>query len=603
MKTVISHIIVVTLSLIISCKSEKQDIQWYTFEEGITQAKKQDKLILLDIYAKWCHWCNVMENTTYRNKVVIKLIKEHYIPIRVDADQRPDLNKKYNQGGLPSTVILTPEAKIVYGTIYVPPEDMIKLLQQFAKMSKQEIQEYIDRNQMLQELHQKKFERVTQKKYIKKSYLDFVYKILEKKFDQEHGGFKGSPKFPQEELVYFLILYSLFNQPAKEFLEKTLHGYSLLIDKEEGGIYRYGTLTDWTEPHYEKLLKDQADISVMFFNAFSFLGKENLKKYANLLVFFMEKKLYDPKTGYFYNSQGADIVNEKGTLLFTGEEFFPKPKEEREKIIKNLGYSPKIDKSIYFPMNALASRAFLYSYMYNQNRNHLHIGIKTLEKIIKEGFTSKGIKYSPTIDSYYLNSQVYTLETLLVAYQITSQPKYLKLIKKLISILDKNYFSKKIRIYTDQKDIGLNTKKISFIDDIISLNARLCRVMYGISLLEGDLSYKEKADSIIAVLPRSFHLYTAVSYYLFHYSPLATHIIGNQKDKDPFLRYAFTAFPLWSFSQFIDKKDRKTLEKLGYKPPKDTTAYICGINICFKEETNPKNLKRDIFSTFKIYIQ
>ncbi len=592
------------LIFVFSCKQQQsEEIHWYSFEEGLKLAKQQDKLVLLDIYAKWCHWCNVMENTTYRNKAVIKLIKKYYVPVRVDADERPDINKKYNQGGLPSTVILTPDGEIVYGTIYVPPEDMVKLLTQFARMPKEDIKEFVERNKMLKEVHFKKFQRITSKKDIKKSYLDFVYKILEKRFDNDYGGFKGAPKFPVEELPYFLMLYSIFNKPVKNFLEKTLYGYANLIDKIEGGIFRYGTQADWSKPHYEKLLKDQADLSVMYFNAYSFLEKEDFLKFANLLISFMEKRLYDSSKGYFYNSQGADIVDEKGTLLMTGEEFFEKTKEEREKIIKTLGYSPRIDKSIYFPMNALASKAFLYSSIYNKNSKHLKIGLTTLNNIIKDSLTDKGIKYSLKIDKYYLNSQVYSLEALLVAYEITSDYKYMKLIKKLINILDKFYYSKNIGIYTDMEDVGLNIKRISFIDDIVSLNARLCRVLYAVALLENEISYKQKADNIISSLPRGFHLYTAIAYYLYHYSPLGTHIVGFPEDKQKFIYYSFTAFPFWNFSQFVNKQNKEKVQKLGYNPQKQTTAFICSIQLCFKQETVPENIKTDIFSIFKSYSQ
>ncbi len=604
-RTFLLILVLLTVIYTVSCKPQKahEEIRWYSFEEGLKLAKEQKKLVLLDIYAKWCHWCNVMENTTYRNKAVIKIIKKYYIPVRVDADQRPDINKKYNQGGLPSTVILTPDGEIVYGTIYVPPEDMVKLLQQFAKMSSEEIQEFVQRNKMIKELHFKKFERTTTKKEIKRSYLDFVFKVLERKFDTEVGGFKGAPKFPVEELPYFLMLYSIFNKPVKDFLEKTLYGYARLIDKVEGGIFRYGTQPDWSLPHYEKLLKDQADISVMYFNAYSFFENSDFLNYANLLISFMENRLYDRKTGYFYNSQGADIVDEKGTLLMTGEEFFLKSKEERQQIIKSLGYSPRIDRSIYFPMNALASKAFLYSFMYNNKKNHKQIGLTVINNIIKDGLTDKGIKYSAKIDRYYLNSQVYTLEALLVAYQISSDDKYMNLIRKLISILDKYYFSKEIGIYTDMEDVGLNIKRISFIDDLVSLNARLCRVLYAVALLENDISYKEKADNVISSLPRGFHLYTAIAYYLYHYSPLGTHIVGYEKDKDKFLYHSFTAFPFWNFTQFVSFKDEEKIQKLGYNPQKQTTAFICSIQLCFKQETDPDNIKADIFSIFKSYTQ
>ncbi len=591
--------------ILLSCKVQKEpvEIKWYSFEEGLKIAKKEKKLVLLDIYAKWCHWCNVMENTTYRNKAVIKLINKYYIPVRVDADQRPDINKKYNQGGLPSTVILTPDGEIVYGTIYVPPEDMVKLLNQFAKMSEEDIQLFVERNKMLRESYIKKFERITAKKEIKKGFVEFAFKVLERKFDRNYGGFKGAPKFPIEELPYFLMLYSIFNKPVKDFLEKTLYGYSKLIDRVEGGIFRYATKHDWTAPHYEKLLKDQAELSIMYFNSYSYLENRNFLKFANMLIRFMENKLYDKKTGYFYSSQGADIVDEHGTLLMTGEEFFNLSEEERKRVVKSLGYSPNIDKSVYFSTNALAGKAFLYSYMYNGNHKHLKVGKRVIDNILQDGFTEKGVKYSKNTDKFYLNTQVYTLESLLVLYQITSESEYLKKIKELIEILDRYYFSEKIGLYTDMEEVGLSLKRISFLDDIVSLNVRLARVLYGLALLENETEYKEKADKIISSLPTDFNLYTAIAYYLYHYSPLGIHIVGYEKDRENFLKESFTSFPFWVFSQFINHSQKDKIQKLGYNPQKETTAFICSLKLCFKRETIPDNIKPDVFDIFRSYVE
>ncbi|WP_297890354.1 DUF255 domain-containing protein, partial [Sulfurihydrogenibium sp.] len=124
---------------IVSCTSGNE-IKWYSFEEGLKKAKKENKLILLDISAKWCHYCNLMETTTYSDKEIIKIVNNNYVAIKVDADLRKDLNKKYNQGGLPTTAILTPDGELIYGNLYLPPEDMKKILLHFLNLSKNEIE-------------------------------------------------------------------------------------------------------------------------------------------------------------------------------------------------------------------------------------------------------------------------------------------------------------------------------------------------------------------------------------------------------------------------------------------------------------------------------
>ncbi len=133
------------------------EIKWFSYEDGIKKARSEKKLILLDIYAHWCHWCNVMENTTYRDQKVVTLISQYFVPIRVDAEERPDLNKKYNQGGLPTTVIMDNEGEILWGGIYVSPEDMEKLLSYFLSLDEKQIKKIAELNKKKQEKAYKRF--------------------------------------------------------------------------------------------------------------------------------------------------------------------------------------------------------------------------------------------------------------------------------------------------------------------------------------------------------------------------------------------------------------------------------------------------------------
>ena len=595
-------VLLFSIIFFVSCsKKENSEIKWLTFEEGLKKAQKENKLILMDIYGKWCHWCNVMENTTYRNRKVIELIKKYYIPVRVDADKYPDINKKYNQGGLPSTLILDKNGNIVFGGIYIPPDDMIKVLSKFAKMTPQEIQEYVEKNKKIQEQRFKRFFKKTKEKEINPTLIDITYQVLSRKFDEFYGGIMGAPKFPNEELPYFLMLHSLFNNSTNSHLVKTLDGYSKLIDPVEGGIYRYGTMEDWSEPHYEKLLKDQGELSVLFFDSYSFLKDRKYLEYANKILDFAKNKLYDKKTGLFFNSQGADIIDEHGTILVTGEDFFTKSKEEREEIIKSVGYAPNIDKTIYFGNNSLIAKALFYSYVFNNNLEDLRIAETVLKNIEKYGLTKNGIKHAKDIDKYYLNGQVYYLEALITAYQITGKKEYFNKILNFSNLMIKKFYSKEVGIFTDFGKVGLNLKRISFIDDIYSLNSRMVKNLYGVFVFSEEDKYKTVMEKLVKSLPRELKLSIALAYYFYLYPPLITHIIGSEKDKDIFVKYGFQAFPYYNYVQFIDKNDKKMLEKIGYNAEKNTVAYICNFQTCFKKETVAENLRKDVFSIFKNY--
>lgn len=589
------------LFLLIINISFASETKWLSFEEGLKKAKKENKLILMDIYAKWCHWCNVIENTTYRDKEVIELINKYYIPVRVDAEKRPDINKKYNQGGLPSTLILDKNGNIVFGAIYVAPEDMKKLLLYFAKMSPKDIESQVERVKFHQELKYRIFQKNLKEKQISPVYIKKIYRYIKFRYDKKYGGLLGAPKFPIRQVPYFLMLYYIFysDDNAKKLAEKTLYAYSNLIDKIEGGSYRYSTNEYWTNFHYEKLLRDQAELSVMYFNGYSLFQNKDYLKFANLILKFAKNKLYDKKTGFFYNSQGADIVDKNDTLLVSGEDYFIKSKKEREEIEKKVGYSPRIEKDIYFANNALMVSALAYSYVYNNSKEDLKIAENLTKNIINQAWKEKGIIHSKDLNEYYLNTQVYFLEALLNLYQITGNKYYLEKAKALAEIILKNYYSKQLGIYTDLKDIGLNIKNISFIDDIFAVNSRLIKQLYILSAFTGDEKYFQKAKQLTKKLPARASIDTALAYFIFIYKPAVIHIIGLKKDKDKFINKSFKVFPYYVFTQFVDKNDKILLKNLGYKPENKTVIYLCNISMCFEKLNNVDALREKVFKIYK----
>ncbi len=586
--------------------SFSSEIKWLSFEEGINKAKKENKLILMDIYAKWCHWCNVIENTTYRDKRVIEIINKYYIPIRVDAEERPDINKKYNQGGLPSTVILDSNGNVLFGAIYVPPDDMVKLLNFYASLDKEKLKEEAQRVKLLAESRFKRLKKALKDKEINKDYLKKTFKYIKIRYDYKFGGLKGAPKFPKVNLPYFLMLYWIFfdDTDAKKMAVDTLYAYSKLIDNVEGGLYRYSVNEYWTEFHYEKLLKDQAQLAVLYFNGYTLFNKKDFKIFANKLLNFAKNKLYDKKTGYFYNSQGADIVDEEGTLLVTGEEYFPRDKEGRQLLENAVGYSPRIEKQVYFANNLLIAKALAYSYIFNRNKEDLKIAENVIQNILKDGFLEKGVIHSKNLEKYYLSTQVYFLDTVLTLYEVTGDLKYLNLAKKIYKILNQYYFSQKLNIFVDLEDTGINIKNISFIDDIFALNAKLVKLFYKLSILTGNEEFYKNAIKIAKKLPAKANIDTGLAYFVIIYKPVLSRTIGYEKEKELFINTSFKVLPYFAFSQFIDKNNKVFLNEIDYVFEGKTKAYICNLEMCFFsiEKENLKNLKSKIFEIYiKLY--
>ena len=575
-----------------------KEINWYSWEEGLKLAKSSKKLILLDIYADWCHWCNVMENTTYRNKEVIKLINKYYIPIRVNSELYPEINLKYNQGGLPSTVILDWNGNIIWGAIYVSPEEMIKILDKFHKLNYEDIKKYIKKYKIKKKFKYRLTFKSLKRKELNYKYIDKIYKYIKFKFDYINGGFKGSPKFPRTDLAYFLLYNYFFNKKGYKLLTKTLEGYSELIDKEEGGIFRYGTKENWEEPHYEKLLKDQAELSILFFNAYAILNNRDYKDKANLLIKFTKRKLFNKDDNLFYNSQGADIVDDNGNLIVSGEDYFIHNLEKRKEIERKVGLSPNIERRYLYSTNSLMANALIYSYLFNNNLEDLKLAEKIVDKLYKTGFKEKGLIYGKGIEKYYLKTQVYYLETLTNLYEITGKKKYLVIAKRLVKILDKYYFNKKIGIYTDLGNVYIPLKKISFVNDYINLNVRISYILQKLYLLTYKDKYKKRFKNLLSVLPTKSNIDTAIGYFYYLF-PLINVKGFDIESKD--ISNVKKFFPKWLVIQTINSDLEK--KKLGYGNIKGKRILICNMNLCFKSLKDTKKVNKIVEDILKNYRQ
>ena len=176
-------------------------------QDALDEAKTQDKLVLLSLSAIWCHWCHVMDETTYSNEEIIAFINEHFIPIRVDSDMRPDIDALYNQGGWPSTVIMTPLGEVLTGGTYIPPDEMLGRVKRIADIFQN------DRGTITGWLAETKA-AIAQRELSEgeaatpaapgEKELRAIVKVLAEAFDEKHGGFGSGQKFPNPESIDYL---------------------------------------------------------------------------------------------------------------------------------------------------------------------------------------------------------------------------------------------------------------------------------------------------------------------------------------------------------------------------------------------------------------
>jgi len=317
----------------------QQKIDWYPWsDEAFEKARKEDKPVFLSSGAIWCHWCHVMAKECFENEGVAKLLNEHFVSIKLDRDERPDIDRRYQHavsamgfgGGWPLSVFLTPDKKPFFGGTYFPPEESLER-PGFRKVLKAVADFYQSKRETVSEYSRKimdsiKTKPVTEEGEIKKSFTDeAVMKILTQ-FDTSNGGFGTSPKFPAPGATELLINKYHFTQMESlgYAVRKTLESMAKggFHDQIGGGFHRYSVDEAWTIPHFEKMADDNAWHLRNYIDAYAVLGEGYFREVAEDTIHFLRNVLSDPEGG-FYASQDADVTpdDEGGYFTWTDEDF------------------------------------------------------------------------------------------------------------------------------------------------------------------------------------------------------------------------------------------------------------------------------------------
>jgi uncharacterized protein YyaL (SSP411 family) len=323
------------------------EINWRPWSpEAFARAQLEDKPILLGISAVWCHWCHVMDETTYSDPAVIQLINDRFVAIRVDNDQRPDINARYNMGGWPTTAFLTPGGEVMAGMTYIPPDQMRDVLAQvssYYRENKAEIEAKIAEIMLNRAASSS---RPGDDAELSDQVLRDVLHSAQDAYDPVFGGFGTEPKFPHADAIDLLLHAYLRDgdRDALHMARKTLEYMCRggIYDQEWGGFYRYATKRDWSIPHYEKMLEDNALLLRALLKLYRITQAEEHRRYIDFTISYLDTWLSDADTGAFYGSQDAD------------EEFYPLSAEERKR-----REAPYVDRTVYTSWNAMAISAYL----------------------------------------------------------------------------------------------------------------------------------------------------------------------------------------------------------------------------------------------------
>jgi uncharacterized protein YyaL (SSP411 family) len=313
-----------------------QPIQWHEWgEEAFATAQRENKPILLDIGAVWCHWCHVMDRESYDNPEIAEIVNQHFIAVKVDRDERPDIDSRYQvavssisgQGGWPLTAFLTPDGKPFYGGTYFPPDDHYgrpsfkRVLLSISNAYHEKNDDVIEQAKLVEGAisHAESF--TGKSAYFSPTVIDAIVQAALKMYDPQNGGFGSAPKFPHSAALDLLIDHYVRSGDEKlrnvfvTTLEKMARGG--VYDQLAGGFHRYSVDERWIVPHFEKMCYDNSELLKNYVHAYQATGSEFFAAVARDIIRWMDEWLSDRNHGGFYASQDADYSMDDDGDYFT----------------------------------------------------------------------------------------------------------------------------------------------------------------------------------------------------------------------------------------------------------------------------------------------
>jgi uncharacterized protein YyaL (SSP411 family) len=426
-------------------KSAHQPVDWYEWcQEAFEKAKREDKPILLSVGGVWCHWCHVMAKESFEDPQIAQIINEHFVAIKVDRDERPDIDRRYQEvvvaltgtGGWPLTVFLTPEGKAFFGGTYFPPDErwgrpgFKSLLLRIAQLWKEDKDRIIrSAERIFRELQA--FSSTNFKDFLDEDLLERSIGALLSSIDYQKGGIGNAPKFHHAKAFELLLYHHHF---TKEELVKRAISVSLeamakggVYDHLLGGFFRYSTDEDWHIPHFEKMLYDNAELLRLYSLAYQVFRDDLYRYIAEGIVEYYKRYGADPEGG-FYASQDADIglLDEGGYYTFTEQELESILDSEELKIAR-LHFGTKSTHS---------GKMVLYMNLRpEQVAKALNISEEYVKDVIKR-LKTKLLHYRENREMPYVDKTIYTnwnglmIDALCVYYKVFGDDWALNVAKK-----------------------------------------------------------------------------------------------------------------------------------------------------------------------------
>ena len=330
-------------------------VEWYPWGEvAFARAREEQKPIFLSIGYSTCHWCHVMAHESFENPEIAALMNERFINVKVDREERPDVDRLYmayvqgitGSGGWPMSVWLTPELKPFFGGTYFPPENrhgragfpsVLMQLSQLWEQSREKIEQEASRSlKALQSSAESNATTVTNLETPLERAAEYFLRI----YDEEWGGFGSAPKFPRPSVLYFLLRQSRsgtanhnqeYNQELLRSVLGTLDRMAAggIHDHLGEGFHRYSVDREWHVPHFEKMLYDQAQLAIAYLEAWQVTGKKRYADVTRDILAYVQREMTSQEGG-FYSAEDADSLIKQGSTEHAEGAFFVWTKEEIE---------------------------------------------------------------------------------------------------------------------------------------------------------------------------------------------------------------------------------------------------------------------------------
>ena len=570
------------------------DIRWREWgDAAFAEARAENKPLLLAISAVWCHWCHVMDETTYSSDDVISSINHRYVAVRVDNDQRPDVNARYNQGGWPTTAILTPDGELLKGGTYVPPEQMLALLSQVSSFYA-EPQNRIAIASRSAELRSRRAEsRASPGGALGADVADRVFSFLDANYDERFGGFGTDQKFPMTGALHFLLdrWERTRDDRSRAIVVASLHAMSSggMYDRVEGGFYRYSTTRDFSVPHFEKMLEDLSGLLLACARAAAMFDDAELGRVAIEVRSYLDARLWNAAAGGYGGSQDAD------------ESYYALDGPGRA-----ASAPPYVDPTIYTSWNAEAARALiragpLLERFGADSREWTQRGTAVLgslwARLLVDGLMCRYDDGAPHVRGL-LGDQAWAAWAALDAFEASGDSQWLRRALALVDATDA-LFDADAGAFADRLDgtpaPGRLAERSYPLDD----NALVARTLLKLAALTDDASRRERARRVLEANADSYRTYgmfaapfgsAALDWFS---PPLEVRVVGRATDaasvalRETARRAVANALVIDSIDP---ERDSDRARSLGYADGGEPNAYVCDERSCFARTSDAREL-------------